>query len=485
MRSADMYWNRDLGKPMPVFPTEYGVGSAINLPRIIRKYEQLGMGDIEDPKPIRKDYEKFLKDWNDWKMEDVFARQEEFFEQSIARMASLREEGINAIRANPHVIGYSLTGTTDAAISPVGEGLVTFFRELKPGTIDVMADVFSKLRWCNFVEPVHIYSGDKVNLETVLANEDQLLPGEYPVRVMVVGPDNEVVFKKSVTFTVAEYETGSEPSYVIPVFKEDALIEGQTGRYRFLVDFEAGAAATGGEFIFHVIKREEMPAVENEVVLWGEDEKLLNWLKENQINGSPFDKNVADKRQVILVAGAQASPGGAEAFRDLAQRIAHGSSVIFLMPGVFKKDSEPLGWAPLAKKGEVIYMPHWVYHVDDWNRVHPVFEGLQCGGLTDWRYYRDMTPTHAWVSTERIPDEVLAATIDASFGYNSGLLLSRYNFGAGEFFLSVYPIRQRLGVDPVAERMLRNLLNYAARNISQPVSDLSVDFEEQMENFGY
>ncbi|OPZ95364.1 MAG: hypothetical protein BWY71_02261 [Planctomycetes bacterium ADurb.Bin412] len=96
-----------------------------------------------------------------------------------------------------------------------------------------------------------------------------------------------------------------------------------------------------------------------------------------------------------------------------------------------------------------------------------------------------MTPTNAWVSTERIPEEVLAATIDASFGYNSGLLLSRYSLGAGEFFLNVYPIRQRLGGDPVAERMLRNLLNYAGRNISQPLSALPADFEDEMKKIGY
>jgi hypothetical protein len=37
----------------------------------------------------------------------------------------------------------------------------------------------------------------------------------------------------------------------------------------------------------------------------------------------------------------------------------------------------------------------------------------------------------------------------------------------------------------VAERMLRNLLNYASRNISQPVEELSADFEEQMKSLGY
>ena len=42
-----------------------------------------------------------------------------------------------------------------------------------------------------------------------------------------------------------------------------------------------------------------------------------------------------------------------------------------------------------------------------------------------------------------------------------------------------------LGVDPVAERLLRNMLNYAARDLDQPLADLPADFDQQLQSIGY
>ena len=66
------------------------------------------------------------------------------------------------------------------------------FRELKPGTVDAMFDALCPLRWCLFVEPVQVYRGRKAKFEAVLANEDVLAPGDYPVRLQVVGPAQRV-----------------------------------------------------------------------------------------------------------------------------------------------------------------------------------------------------------------------------------------------------------------------------------------------------
>ena len=38
---------------------------------------------------------------------------------------------------------------------------------------------------------------------------------------------------------------------------------------------------------------------------------------------------------------------------------------------------------------------------------------------------------------------------------------------------------------PAAERLLRNLLNYAARGLDQPVADLPGDFQQQLKAIGY
>jgi hypothetical protein len=45
--------------------------------------------------------------------------------------------------------------------------------------------------------------------------------------------------------------------------------------------------------------------------------------------------------------------------------------------------------------------------------------------------------------------------------------------------------RNDLGTDPVAELLLRNLLNYAARGLDKPLANLPADFQEQLKTIGY
>ena len=51
------------------------------------------------------------------------------------------------------------------------------------------------VRWSLFAEPIQVYRGAPVHLEAVLANEDALKPGAYPVRIKVSGPGGSVFGK--------------------------------------------------------------------------------------------------------------------------------------------------------------------------------------------------------------------------------------------------------------------------------------------------
>ena len=97
-----------------------------------------------------------------------------------------------------------------------------------------------------------------------MANEDALAPGKYPVRLLVVGPQNQRIFEKTVNVTIAK-----ESPFALPIFAEDVVIDGPSGRYRFLASFERGGAATGGETEFYVADPAEMPTVKAEVMLAG------------------------------------------------------------------------------------------------------------------------------------------------------------------------------------------------------------------------
>ena len=83
-----------------------------------------------------------------------------------------------------------------------------------------------------------------------------------------------------------------------------------------------------------------------------------------------------------------------------------------------------------------------------------------------------------------MPAEAVAGAIKASQDYSSGLLVAVYDMGAGRFVLNALRIRENLGSHPAAERLLRNMLRYAARDLAKPVASLPADFDRQLKAVG-
>jgi hypothetical protein len=473
---------RTLSEKLPVFVSEYGIGSGSDLPRLVRLYEQAGKTEVEDAKFYRSCRDAFLKDWERWKLEEAFDRPEDFFAQSIARMGAQRLLGINALRSNPRVVGYSLTGTVDQGMC--GEGLWTTFRELKPGTTDAVFDGFAPLRWCLFAEPVNVYRGASVRFEAVLANEDALTPGEYPVKLQVTGPEVNRVFEKTVTVKIPARTGGAEPPMAMPVFAEDVVVDGPAGKYRFSATFQSGAAAAGEVIEFYVDDPARMSSTGCEVALWGDDADLAKWLNGHGMRTRVFSANTSRATEVILACGTPPAPGGATAFRELLRRVACGSTVVFLSPQVFAQEKNNVAWLPLKNKGALAELPSWLYHKDEWSKRHPVFDGLPAPGLMDYTFYREIIPSLALVGQDP-PQEAVAGGINVSCGYNSGLFVAVYPFGAGKFVLNTLKVRENLGKHPVAEHLLRNMLRYAAKDAGKSPAALPADFEEQLKAVGY
>lgn len=470
------------GIDKPVFLSEYGFGSAIDLVRLARFYEQLSAEQAEDARLFRGFLDQFMQDWDRWKMADTFASPEEYFRNCVAAMAAGRKLGLNALRSNPHIVGYNMTALLDHGFT--GEGVQTAFRELKPGTIDAVFDGLAPLRWCLFVEPVTVYKKSPVRLEAVLADEDVLPAGTYPARLQVIGPENVQPFDRHITVTIPQANGAEETPFALPVFSEEVTFDGPPGKYRFLATLEKGGAAGGGETEFYVFDTSSMPPVEPEVTLWGEDAELTEWLQKNGIRVRPFQPDSMTKRELILVSTRPAA-GDAEAFIDLDRRIARGSAVVFLSEKVFVKQGDPTGYLPLEHKGSLVGLGGGaVYPKNEWARRHPIFSGLPCGGLMDHVFYREVISEMA-LSGQDDPAEVVAGAINTSQKYGSGLLISVYELGTGRFILNTLKIRENLGKAPVAERLLRNMLNYAGRDLSQPPAELPADFEIRMKSLDF
>lgn len=466
----------------PVFLSEYGVGSAVDLSRQVRHYEQFGRADSADALLYRGLLDRFMADWRRWNMADTFASPEDYFRQCVAQMAGMRLEGLNAIRANPSCVGHSMSGTFDHGFC--GEGVMTSeFRVLKPGVTDAVFDGFYPLRLCLFAEPKHAYRGAKVRFDAVLANEDALLPGEYPIRLQIAGPDGRNVFDAIRTVTIKDLAAKPENPLAIPFFGEEIAVDGPTGEYRFLATFQKGGAATGGRAEFYVTDPADLPKVDADVALWGDDVALAEWLADHGIRTHALLSEQPAKREAILV-GRAPQVEDAEAWLGLVRRIAQGSTAVFLSPGVFKAGTNALARVPLMNKGALGKRSGWLYRPDHWVKRHPIFDGLPSGGLMDYAVYRNLISDVWWKGLDA-PKELVVAGIDASFSYDAGALMAVYRVGEGRIVLNTLEIVGQLGQDPVAERLLRNMLRYAAAEASLPLAPLPPDFGARLKSMGY
>jgi hypothetical protein len=111
-----------------------------------------------------------------------------------------------------------------------------------------------------------------------------------------------------------------------------------------------------------------------------------------------------------------------------------------------------------------------------------VFAGLPSGGILDYTFYRDIISSTVFRGLEP-PVEAISGAIQTSGGrddYRSDLQVAAYRFGSGHVVLNSLNIVQNLGTDPTAERLLRNLLNYATKAIRQPISNLPADYDDQV-----
>ena len=120
-----------------------------------------------------------------------------------------------------------------------------------------MSDGWAPLRWCLFVNlpsgSLHGYLGEPVEVEAVLANEDVLPPGEYPVRLRIVGPAG-VAWEQTTVACIPAGEPGRPAPLAVPVFAGRVELAGPR-RVRVAATVEHGAGPAGGRLKFTLAER--------------------------------------------------------------------------------------------------------------------------------------------------------------------------------------------------------------------------------------
>jgi hypothetical protein len=64
-------------------------------------------------------------------------------------------------------------------------------------------------------------------------------------------------------------------------------------------------------------------------------------------------------------------------------------------------------------------------------------------------------------------------------------MLAVYRFGAGRIILNTFNILQNVDQHPAADRLLMNLIRYAAQNAVDSLSPLPADFDATLKELGF
>lgn len=436
----------------PVFLSEYGIGSLMNIITELRHFQQAGArNDLEDAAIFKAQVDELTADWTRLGFDDVYAFPEEMLRESQRLHARQRTLGFDCIRSNPRLAGYNLTGMLDHGLT--GEGLWTYWREWKPSTFDAVSDGWAPLRWCMFVNPSHSYSGSEFTVEAVLANEGELSSGEYPATFRIMGPSGLVWEKKTVVSV--------NDSFVSPATCETVNVEGPPGIYTFAASMES-ASPSGGRINFHLSCKDDLHRPSAKVATWGIDDRAIRWLSAHGVECVPFDKNIGG--DIMIVGFLEEQQREPDVWDYLRQPVSNGAVAIILDPRSLSHGEDSTHWLPLEKRGRSFRFRDWLYHKECVVRRHPLFKELPSPGILDWDYYGAVIP-HTVFDGLDTPDETIAASFanghpNFPTGYHCGLLAAGYKVGNGMLYINTFNILENLGLHPAADRLMLNFITY-------------------------
>jgi hypothetical protein len=443
----------------PVFLSEYGIGSQLDVIASLRLYEQAGApSGLPDVARYRSLAERFEADWRDYGMDGVYTFAQDMLLATQRLHRRQRLLGFDLIRANPRICGFSLTSMIDGTS---GEGVWDFFRRPKPGVLDALADGWSPLRWCLFVDPAHSYGGRPARIEAVLANEDVLAPGQYPVRLRIRGPEG-VVWERRSQVIIPGPGTSDEPPLAVVAVDDEVVIDGPSGEYELAAALERGGYPEGGRLSFHVTAPADLGSVPGAAAAWGLTPDQQQWLRSRGLSLEPWPGT--DRRGLILVGAP--GDGTPERWAALWAAAQAGATVVCLCPEAWARGDTPMAYWPEEPRGERCEPYDSLYHKSCVAARHPVFAGLPAPGVLDWEYYGGVIPRYH-LRGQRRPDEVIAVCFTTCYpgenGYDSGLLAGSYTMGPGSFVFSTFRLLEHLGQHPAADRLLLNLIRHAQK----------------------
>jgi hypothetical protein len=455
---------RNVVPGLMTFFSELGYGSLPDLVDNNKRFEEIG-NPIAPPfiynRRLADEHRQALKESG---FDKIYPDLKQFCldQQQIHGTANKRM--IEAVRCNRLVIGYCVHALT-AGDWIMGAGLLDLFRNPKTyayeGTKAANQPRIIAIR----MHPRNVYSKQGTQIEITGVNELDEIKGI--LKIEIASDDNGTIFTKKMDVNMA--------SGIAQLLKERLDTKALEGTYTVKVEITAddGSPVTNNEYSFDVFSAGQLAVPETRIAVLDPSNSLKPFLRQTGIAFVEFDART-DRSLAVFVSRTEANtPVQKKLFGELTEFIKAGGTAVYLQGGGLK--------APWAKAGEAsallpvrvrmkaaiglwLCIPHLVHD-------HPVFDGLPVNCMMGPVY------ENVWAQNTLLDVEGEPIAGAVGFDFSPDFELSKRHYygpgdtwwgsdvaiapvGRGRCILSQLRLVDNLGTDPVADKILFNLIEW-------------------------
>ncbi|TMM53409.1 hypothetical protein FEE95_20325 [Maribacter algarum] len=397
----------------------------------------------------------------------LYPNMQQFYldQQSIHGAANKRM--IEAVRSNPEVDGYCIHALA-AGDWILGAGLIDLWRNPKSYAYEATKAANQPQLLSIRAEPRNVYAEKGLTLSVNGINELGSVNGNLELKIS--SSSGEVVYSKE---KVAEYKSG-----VSSLFDTKINTSNWEGSYRVTAKMTApdGTILNENFTEFDVFSTRALQVPKTKIAVLDVSNTLSSFLKISGIKTINFSKSMDISVPVLVTATVPTSNSDKKRFSDLEAFVQKGGTVVYV-EGT-KEDSDgsnplfPFSVNAHSAVGLWTCIPHMVHE-------HPIFKGLPSNGMMRNIYENvwPMTTLRDLKGNENTKVETLVGTVafdwfskehkmnysgpGASWwGSDMAIVPSR----KGRYLISQLRLVENLGKDPIADKILFNMITYLVKN---------------------
>lgn len=438
--------------------SEFGFGGPEDLPAVLERYGEY-RGQAKDARFLERVLQTCNRGFSERGLDKIFGDFSGFCAAAQQLQCDAARHQIDALSSNPKLAGYCYTQLADAG-HEFCAGLLDRWRRPKP-VMAVLAEVQRPLRPLIRISKTNLVPREECEVTVWLANAEGV-SGMADLSLQVVGPTGQVLWKKKRGVKI--------PKNHQELWGGIISASGAPGQHRFVVRLmhEMTVLAEASE-TFYV--HEQVAASEETIHVLDPHREYAE-----SLSGLARAGNLLAPVHIIppLANTIRAYPDN-ELMQILAQ-VKGGAIAIFLGPPEDWNDLAPwlgddITATPKDAVGGFLPVCHYV-------KLHPVFDRLPSRCLMH-QPYCNVVPNKTFLETS---DEDICGAFDAAPAaagsymveqgawWGNDILVRPY--GSGRIVMTHLRLLEHLDDDPVARRLLVNLLNHFARRSVPPQSPL-------------